>query len=162
MTKRLGVETAAFLLVSACLFALPVMAGALPVAADPARVDSPQAGAPGTTILATVRLPRAVLADGKRLPAGSYRLRLTEQVAKPDVVGLEPQLTRWVEFLQGGEVRGRELASIVPSDQIGQVADGPRPGPGNARVDVLKGGDYVRVWVNEGGRHYLIHLPPAA
>ena len=24
---------------------------------------------------------------------------------------------------------------------------------------MLKGNDYVRVWINKGGNHYLIHLP---
>jgi hypothetical protein len=28
-------------------------------------------------------------------------------------------------------------------------------------VDVLKEGDYVRVWINRDGTHYLIHLPVA-
>jgi len=24
---------------------------------------------------------------------------------------------------------------------------------------MLKGGDYLRVWINKGGNHYLVHLP---
>jgi hypothetical protein len=28
-------------------------------------------------------------------------------------------------------------------------------------VDALKGGDYIRVWINSGGTNYLINLPPA-
>jgi hypothetical protein len=28
-------------------------------------------------------------------------------------------------------------------------------------VDVLKGDEYVRVWINRGSEHYIIHLPPA-
>jgi len=30
------------------------------------------------------------------------------------------------------------------------------------RVDMLKGNDYVRVWINRAGTNYIIHLPPAA
>jgi hypothetical protein len=32
---------------------------------------------------------------------------------------------------------------------------------GGARVETLKGDDYVRVWINRRGVNYLIHLPPA-
>jgi len=28
-------------------------------------------------------------------------------------------------------------------------------------VDMLKGNDYVRVWINHSGMNYLVHLPPA-
>ena len=30
------------------------------------------------------------------------------------------------------------------------------------RVDMLKGNDYVRVWINRGGNNYLINLPAGA
>jgi hypothetical protein len=66
----------------------------------------------------------------------------------------------WVEFVQGGQVRGREVASIVPESEIAQVAD--RGAPRNsARVELLKGEDYLRVWINRAGNHYLVHLPVA-
>jgi hypothetical protein len=29
-------------------------------------------------------------------------------------------------------------------------------------VEKLAGGDFVRVWVNKGGNHYLLYLPPGA
>jgi hypothetical protein len=38
------------------------------------------------------------------------------------------------------------------------VKDAP-PGNGGSKVQVLRGNDYVRVWINKGGNHYLIHLP---
>jgi hypothetical protein len=28
-------------------------------------------------------------------------------------------------------------------------------------VELLKGEDYLRVWINRGGNHYLVHLPVA-
>jgi hypothetical protein len=34
-------------------------------------------------------------------------------------------------------------------------------GRGSSRVEMLKGGEYLRVWVNRGGHNYLLHLPPA-
>jgi hypothetical protein len=35
------------------------------------------------------------------------------------------------------------------------------PRPGAARVELLRGGDYLRIWINHGGTQYLIHLPVA-
>ena len=32
------------------------------------------------------------------------------------------------------------------------------PKANGSRVDGLKGGEYVRIWFNKGGRHYLINL----
>jgi len=121
------------------------------------------AGAPaGDQLLGTVRIGRRVMADGKPLPPGTYRLRLTAQEASPRAAGQAPDLERWVEFLQGNQVKGREVASIVPRDDIKQIAKGAVPAPGAAKVELLKGNDYLRIWVNRGGTHYLIHLPVAS
>jgi hypothetical protein len=114
----------------------------------------------GTTVtnLGPVRLTRAVKADGQALPAGTYQVRVTETPASPPAAGQTPQYERWAEFLQGGQVRGREVVTIVPASDISQVADMRPPPPGGQRVEVLKGGDYLRVWLNRGGNHYLIHF----
>ncbi len=115
----------------------------------------------GTTSLGSVRVTRNVMADGKPLAAGTYTVRLTGDEAKPPAIGQTPSLERWVEFVQGGQVKGREVVTIIPDSDIAQVAKGPRPARGGSRVDTLKGDDYVRVWINRGGNNYLIHLPPA-
>jgi hypothetical protein len=115
----------------------------------------------GATSLGSVRLTRAVKANGQPLAAGSYTVRLTEEQARPDAKGQDPSLERWVEFLQGSQVKGREVVTIVPESDIAQVSDGKRVPKGSARVEMLKGNDYVRVWINRGGNNYLIHLPPA-
>jgi len=93
--------------------------------------------------------------DGKPLAAGSYTLRLTGEQATP-VVGQTPD--HWVEFVQGGQVRGRELASTIAADAIREIAEGTPPASGRPRVELLKGDDYLRIWVNRSGTHYLIHL----
>ena len=72
---------------------------------------------------------------------------------------------RWVEFVQGGKVVGREVASIIPADEVKDTQPGPdlqgsAPRAGT-RVELLKGGDYLRVWITRGGVQYLIHMPPA-
>jgi hypothetical protein len=124
----------------------------------------PQAGeaaapAGDAATLGTIRLPKGVTADGKPLPAGTYQVRLTTQEAKPSAVGISESLERWVEFVQGGSVKGREIVSIVPQSEVKLVAKDAPPAPGTSKVQTLKGNDYVRVWFNKGGTHYLIHLP---
>ena len=123
-----------------------------------------QGQAPTTeTALGSVRIPRSVKADGKDLRAGTYQVRLTTQDAAPPAVGIIRE--RWVEFVQGGKVAGREVASIIPADEVKDTQAGPDlPGKqprAGSRVDMLKGGEYLRVWITRGGVQYLIHLPPA-
>lgn len=112
--------------------------------------------------LGTVRIPKAVKADGKPLAAGTYQLRLTSEQAKPDAVGTTGKLERWVEFVKGGKVAGREVATIVPESEIKLVQKDTPPRANGSKVEMLKGGDYLRVWINKGGNHYLIHLPSSA
>ena len=97
-------------------------------------------------------------ADGKPLPAGTYQVRLTADEAKPDAVGTSGKLERWVEFVQKGTVKGREVVSIVPQAEIKLVEKDTPPPAGGSKVQVLKGNDYVRVWINKAGNHYLVHL----
>ncbi len=113
--------------------------------------------------LATVHIPRKVNADDQPLRPGTYQVRLTGEALKA-ATGQTPDLEQWVEFVQGGQVKGKAVASVVPADQIKEVAKVPAaksPKPGTARVELLKGNDYVRVWINKGGTNYLIHLPVA-
>ena len=107
--------------------------------------------------LGTVRLPRAVMANGQSLAAGTYSARLsTETVSR--VVGQPADSTRWVEFVQDGQVKGRELATVVAPADVKQVAKGTPPPQGSARIQTLRGGDYLRVWLNRAGTQYLIHF----
>jgi hypothetical protein len=119
----------------------------------------------GETVLGTVSIPRAVMADGKTLPSGSYTIRLTAQTATTPAPGATPALERWVEFVQGGQVRGRELVSIVPAEEVKDTMPGPdmpgKVGRTGSRVEMLKGGEYLRVWIARAGHNYLLHLPPA-
>jgi hypothetical protein len=113
----------------------------------------------GALALGSVSLKKGVKADGKPLPAGTYTLRLTPQTASPDAKGQTATLERWVEFVKGGKVVGREVVTIIPSSDISKVQKDTPPRPNSAKVETLKGGDYERVWINKGGNHYLIHLP---
>ena len=114
----------------------------------------------GTTSLGSIRLARSVKANGELLNAGTYQVRLTEQKAPP-ATGATASYERWVEFVRGGEVRGKEVVSIVPQSEISAVTKGGGPKAGGSKVETLRGDDYVRVWINRGGTHYLVHLVPA-
>ena len=114
----------------------------------------------GEAALGSVRLTRSVMADGKPLKAGTYQVRLTSQDAAPPAAGIK--MERWVEFLQGGKVAGREVVSIVPAAEMKDLMPGPDSGKGpgaGARVEMLKGNDYMRVWIARNGVNYLIHFP---
>jgi hypothetical protein len=117
-----------------------------------------QAQPSGTVSLGTVNLPRAVKADGQALPAGSYQVRVTETQASPPAAGQTPQYERWAEFLRNGKVVGREVVTVIPGSDIKQVAEQNPPPSGGYRAEVLKGNDYLRLWINRGGNHYLIHF----
>ena len=110
-------------------------------------------------MLGSVHIPKAVKADGKTLPAGTYQVRLTPQTAAPDAKGQTATLERWAEFVQGGQVKGREVVTIVPQSEISKVQKDTPPRANAAKVETLKGGDYMRLWINRGGNHYLVHFP---
>src|SRR5262245_21276205 len=110
------------------------------------------------TVLGTVHIARAVQANGQHLPAGTYQMRITEQEATPPAPGATPQYERCAEFLQGGQVKGREVVTIVTADAARQVMKDKFPPAGVYRAEVLKGGDYYRLWYNKGGTQYLVHF----
>jgi hypothetical protein len=126
-------------------------------------VTAAEAAAPtGDLALGSVRIPRAVMADGKPLAAGQYQVRLTAQTAAPDAGGASETLERWVEFVRGGKVAGREVVSIVPQAEIKMVVKDAPPASGGSKVQILRGNEYLRVWINRTGNHYLIHMPVGA
>jgi len=126
-----------------------VLAGAIGAAAQTA------------TTIGTVTLNKKLMADGKPLPAGTYQVRVSTDEVKPGT-GQNPDAEKWVEFVRGGKVAGREVATVVSAQDIGSIAKGRKPRPNSASFEMLKGGDYWRVWINKGGTNYIINLPPAA
>ena len=107
-----------------------------------------------------IRLPQAVLANGKPVAAGTYQVRLTTERPAP-AAGQSSNAECWVEFVKSGEVAGREMASVISAEVISAVARGPEPGPNASRVDLLKGGQYMRDWINSRGTHYIVNMPVA-
>jgi len=113
----------------------------------------------GEIPLGTARLTKGAMADGKALAAGTYQVRVTAQEAKPETVGPVEPMERWVEFVQKGEVKGREVVSIIPASEAKEVVKDAPPRAGSmAKVQALRGNEYVRVWFNKGGNHYVINL----
>jgi hypothetical protein len=122
-------------------------------------VSGQTAPAAGTSI-GRVTLRQQVLADGQPLAPGTYQVRLSADMPAP-AVGQSPEGARYVEFVRGAQVAGREVATVVSAADLGQIAKGLKPVIGGTRVEMLKGNDYVRVWINQGGMNYIIHMPPA-
>lgn len=128
-----------------------------PQMARPAmETSSGQAGGPVN--LGSVRIPRDVKGGGQALPAGTYQVRVTETPASPPAPGQTPQYERWAEFTRNGKIVAREVVTVVPASDIKQVAEQTPPPSGGYRAEVLKGNDYLRLWINRGGNHYLIHF----
>lgn len=137
-----------------------LMLGMLLAVGMPIAVLAQAAGA-GTS-LGSVTLGRNVMADGKPLAAGTYQVRLTSESPKPGA-GQTPESEKYVEFVRGGKVVGREVATVMTAAEVKETADSKRqPAAGASRVELLKGDDYLRVWINRGGMNYLIHLVTAA
>jgi hypothetical protein len=137
-----------------------VLVGALVSALSSVSVFAQSASTTGST-LGTVHLEKKVMADGKPLAPGTYQVRLTPDEPKP-AVGQSPDSERYVEFVRGGKVVAREVATVISAQDIDKIAKGKRPKPNSAVVETLKGGNYVRVWINRSGTNYLINMPPAA
>jgi hypothetical protein len=148
-------------ILAASLFGSPALAQHKTPNEQPATAAAPTTPA-GELALGSVRIPRAVTADGKPLAAGTYQVRLTAQEAKPDAIGTTELLERWVEFVQRGTVKGREVVSIVPQAEVKNVVKDAPPKSGASKVQMLRGNEYMRVWISKGGNHFLIHLPTGA
>jgi hypothetical protein len=111
--------------------------------------------------LTTVRITMAVMAGGTSLPAGTYELRLTGQSSVP--VGDEQRTVReWVEFVANGKVVAREVAEILYDDDLPSVGASSQRVPSGTRVEMLKGGEFLRISVKRENVRYLIYLPPNA
>jgi hypothetical protein len=118
------------------------------------------AKAAASNSLGTITLSSKVMADGKPLAAGTYQVRLTGEEPKPGP-GQTPEAEKYVEFVRGGKVVAREVATVIPAAEIDKVIKSRKVGPNSSKVEKLKGDDYVRVWINRGGNNYIINMPPA-
>ncbi len=105
----------------------------------------------------SVTIAQDVLADGKPLPAGTYELWITDE--RPNVgAGAPSNAQRVVEFAQQGKVVARIIAEVFPGTRevVGTSGSGTA---GRARVEMLRGGEFLRVSFNDADGRFLIHLP---
>lgn len=138
-----------------------ILAGAMALGLALPVVTVSAQGQAANRSLGSVTLSHKVTADGKALAAGTYQVRLTGEEPRPGV-GQSAEGAKYVEFVRGGQVVAREVATVISDADVKSVVKGPQPARGATRVEMLKGNDYVRIWINRGGNNYLIHLPPAA
>jgi len=109
-------------------------------------------------VIGTVHIPRAAVANGAGLPAGTYTVRVADE-ALTVPAGQSPDAEQWVEFVQGGKVVAKEVASVISAADMPSIAKGPARAPKNGTLlQTLKGGDYFRVWINKDGTNYLVNL----
>ena len=112
-------------------------------------------------VLATVRIGIAVAAGGTLLSPATYQLRLTGEHPDPPV-GQPRNAQEWIEFSKDGNVVAREAAEILYDDDLTPLgASSQRARPGT-RVEMLKGGEFLRISVKRERDRYLIYLPVRA
>lgn len=111
-----------------------------------------------THAIAKVRIPQSVLADGKSIAPGTYEMWITDERPATNS-GTPSENQRWVEIAANGKVVAREIAEVFPFSERGVVGTSGSSRPVDARVQLLKGGDFVRVSVTDAEARYLVHLP---
>jgi hypothetical protein len=108
--------------------------------------------------LAIVRIAHPVMADGKPLAEGTYQLVLTED--RPiSLAGQSPDAQRRVAFVADGKVVARETAEVLRDSDLPSLGASARPTRDGVRVEVLQGGEFLRISVKREGERYLVHLP---
>ena len=115
---------------------------------------------PATTsaVLTTVRINAPVLAGGAPLPAGTYEIRLTGQRPSPPA-GQPQDAEEWVEFVADGKVVARETAEIIDDDDLPAEGASSQTVQQGTRVEMLKGGEFLRISIKRDRQRYLIYLP---
>jgi hypothetical protein len=110
------------------------------------------------SVLGTVRLSQPVMAGGTMLQPGTYEVRLTGEHVMP-LPGQSEDAAQRVEFVANGNVAARDAAEVITAESAPVGTSGGSPT--RARVELLKGGDFMRVSLTRGGERFLIHLPVA-
>ena len=110
-----------------------------------------------TNVLAKVRITANVLANGEPLAPGTYEVRLTDQRPTP-AVGQSWEARQWVEFVANGKVVAREVAEVLYDNNLPAVGASSVRVPPGTRVEMLKGGEFLRVSVKRESDRYLIYL----
>ena len=110
----------------------------------------------GPSSLGTVRFTQPVQAGGTTLQPGTYEVRLTGEHLTP-LPGQSEDADQRVEILSNGQVVAKDVATVVPVSTAAVVGTG-----GTASVvgvvQMLKGGEFLRVSFNKGNERFLLHF----
>jgi hypothetical protein len=139
-------------------YAISLLALATALSVGGAVVQEKQPAKAAGGVLTTVHITQSVMANGKPLPAGVYELRLTNERPNP-LPGQSPDAERWVEFVANGAVVGRDVAVVLRDDDLPSIGASSVPSRDGTRVELLKGGEFLRISVRRGGERYLVYLP---
>jgi hypothetical protein len=120
------------------------------VAAVPALAHHPPSS------LGFVQITHAVQAGGTTLQPGTYEIRLTGEHVKP-MPGQSEDAEQRIEIIANGQVVARDAATVVPVSETAVV--GTSGAATFGRVQMLKGGEFLRVSFNRGSERFLVHLP---
>lgn len=106
--------------------------------------------------LGSFRITSPVQAGGTTLQPGAYEVRLTGEHVTP-LPGQSDEATQRVEILSNGQVVARDSATVIAVSTPAVVGTS---GSTNAIgvVQMLKGGEFLRVSFNKGSERFLIHL----
>ncbi len=109
--------------------------------------------------VATVTIAEPVKAGGRPLAPGTYEVWILDQ--HPELnAGAPSNAQRVVELHQGGKVVATDVAEVFASERSGGTAGSA--GMAKAVVQKLRGGEFLRIAINDAGARYLIHLPTEA
>ena len=92
------------------------------------------------------------------LAAGRYEVRLTGEHPTPRV-GQPRNPQESVEFVVNGKVVARDVAEILYDDDLPSIGASSQRAKTGTRVELLKGGEFLRISVKRERERYLIYLP---
>ena len=86
------------------------------------------------------------------------QVRLTGEHPTPRV-GQPRNAQESVEFVVNGKVVARDVAEILYDDDLPSIGASSQRAKTGTRVELLKGGEFLRISVQRERERYLIHLP---
>jgi len=106
--------------------------------------------------LGTVRFTQPVQAGGTMLQPGTYEVRLTGEHLMP-LPGQSEEAEQRVEIVLNGQVVAKDVATVIPVSTTGVVGTSGSASTVGV-VQMLKGGEFLRVSFNKGSERFLIHF----
>ena len=90
----------------------------------------------------------------------SRNVRLTGERPAP-LPGQPAGAQQWVELLADGKVVARESAEVLKDEDLPAEGASSQHVQNGTRVEMLKGGEFLRISVKRDGARYLLYLPIA-